>query len=109
MSQCYRDLGDWPAAERSARESAKSGASDGRGRRRILSQVAQAVARLHQRDVEEACHVGGQALDLLADGVNSWRARREIAALRDDLRPYRRELVVRVFNDRVREVLGASL
>jgi hypothetical protein len=109
MSQCYRDLGDWPAAERAARESAMSGASDGRGRRRILSQVAFAAARLHQHDVPESCHIGGQALDLLADGVNSWRARREIAALRDDLRPYRREPVVRAFDDRVREVLGASL
>jgi hypothetical protein len=109
MSLCYCDLGDWPAAERSARESARSGASDGRGRRRILSQVAQAVARLHQHDVEEACHVGGLALDHLADGVNSWRARREFMALCDGLSPYRQEPVVRAFNDRVREVLGASL
>jgi hypothetical protein len=109
MSQCYRDLGDWSSVERSAHESARSGASDGRRRRRILSQVALAVARLHQRDVQEACHAGGLALDLLADGVDSWRAAREVAALCDALRPHRREPVVRTFDDRVREVLGASL
>jgi transcriptional regulator with XRE-family HTH domain len=109
MSQCYRDLRDWKAAEKAARESARSGANDGRGRRRILSQAALAVARLHQRDVGEACHAGGLALDLLEHGVSSWRATQEIARLCDGLRPHRKDPVVRSFSERVREVVGASI
>jgi len=108
MSQCYRDLGDWKAVEKSAQDSARSGASDGRGRRRIMSQAALALARLHQRDVGEACHAGGLALDLLKHGVSSWRATQEIVRLCDGLRPHRKYPVVRAFNERVREVLGAS-
>ncbi len=109
MSQCYRDMGDWNAAEKSARESARSGAHDGRGRRCILSQAALAVARLHKGDVGEACHAGGLALDLLERGVNSWRATHEIVNLCDGLRPHRKDPVVRAFSERVREVLGASI
>jgi hypothetical protein len=109
VSQCYLDMRDWKAAEKSARESARSGASDGRGRRCILSQAALAVARLHQWDVGEACHAGGLALDLLERGVNSWRATQEIVRVCNGLRPHRKDPVVREFNERVREVLGAGL
>jgi hypothetical protein len=108
MSQCHRDLGDWASAERLARESARSGASDGRGRRRILSQATLAVARLGQSDVREACQAGELALDLMAQGVNSWRAAQEIARLRDSLRPYRIDPVVRAFDERAQLVVGAG-
>jgi hypothetical protein len=109
MSQCYRDMRDWKATEKLARDSARSGATDGRGRRRILSQAALALARLRQGDIGEACHAGGLALDLLAHGVNSWRATQEIVRLCDGLRTHRNDPVVRAFNERVQEVLGASL
>lgn len=108
MSQCYRDLGDWSSAERLARQSARSGASDGRGRRRILSQATLAVARVGQRDVREACQSGEVALDLMAQGVNSWRAAQEIERLCDSLRPHRSDPVVRAFNERARQVVGAG-
>jgi hypothetical protein len=101
MSQCFSDLEQEKLAERFALESIQ--ASNGRGRRRVLSQATLATSYLRQGKLEQACIAGGQALDLVASGIRSTRAAYEIRSLAGALEAHGTHPEARAFRDRTRE------
>jgi hypothetical protein len=101
MSQCFSDLQQEKLAERFALESIQ--ASNGRGRRRVLSQTTLATSYLRQGKLEQACIAGGQALDLVAGGIRSTRAAYEIRSLAGALEAHGTHPEARAFRDRARE------
>jgi len=64
-----------------------------------------AVAYLRQREVEQACTTGVQALNLLVDQVNSPRIISSLRGFQRELAPYRAQPCVRDFTEQARQVL----
>ena len=106
MAQCFRDLGEAGHAARYATRSLDMDGRYVRGRAFNLSLLATAHAA--QGELEEACRVGRQALDLTAR-LNSARSVRYIRDLVRRLRPAQTDVpAVRDFAAEVRERLPAT-
>ncbi|MFE0701978.1 transcriptional regulator [Streptomyces sp. NPDC058872] len=99
MAHCHRDLGRAEAAVRAAEE-AVAGHPEPRVRRRAIGLALLASARVQQREVEQACRTGVQALELLGT-LRSSRGAGYLDDLRERLQPYAEEAVVREFDARM--------
>ncbi|WP_407550410.1 transcriptional regulator [Streptomyces sp. Pv4-95] len=99
LAHCHRDLGQPGPAEERARE-ALDKHPEGRARRRAIGLVLLAGAQVQQREIEQACHTGSRAVELLS----TLRSNRGVEYLEDlqlRLEPYRDEPVVREFSARM--------
>jgi hypothetical protein len=105
MGHCFRALGEPGLAERYARRSLNMDGRFVRGKAFNLSLLATALAE--QDDIEQACTVGRQALDLAA-GLRSARSVRYIRDLQSALRRRADAGTVRAFNAWVAERLPAA-
>ncbi|GAA2271044.1 hypothetical protein GCM10010145_01900 [Streptomyces ruber] len=99
LAHCHRDLGQATAAARRAEE-ALAGHPESRARRRAIGLVLLATAQVQQRDVEQACHTGLQAVELLGT-VRSGRGADYLEDFQQRLEPFRDEAVVREFGARL--------
>ncbi|MFJ2771901.1 transcriptional regulator [Streptomyces sp. NPDC087300] len=99
MAHCHRDLGQADAAARSAQESL-DGHPETRARRRAIGLVLLATAQVQRREVEQACHTGLKAVELLGT-LRSNRGAEYLDDFQQRLEPYREEPVVREFGARV--------
>ncbi|MCH0542889.1 transcriptional regulator [Streptomyces sp. MUM 203J] len=99
LAHCHRDLGQAQAAARAAGD-ALDGHPEGRARRRAIGLLLLASAQLQQREVEQACHTGGRAAELLA-GLRSSRGVEYLDDFRARLEPYGDEPTVRDFAARL--------
>lgn len=99
LAHCHRDLGQADAAARSAQESL-DGHPEKRARRRAIGLVLLATAQVQRREVEQACHTGLKAVELLGT-LRSNRGAEYLEDLQQRLEPYRDEPVVREFGSRV--------
>ncbi|MFI6940503.1 transcriptional regulator [Streptomyces sp. NPDC050418] len=99
LAHCYRDLGQAEEAERAARASL-DGHPATRVRRRAIGLVLLASAQVQQREVEEACHTGMRAVELLGS-LRSNRGAEYLDDLQTRLEPFREEAVVREFGARL--------
>ncbi|ATL28577.1 transcriptional regulator [Streptomyces formicae] len=99
MAHCHRDLGQADAAARSAQESLE-GHPETRARRRAIGLVLLATAQVQRREVEQACHTGLKAVELLGT-LRSNRGAEYLDDFQQRLEPYREEPVVREFGARV--------
>ncbi|GGS92367.1 hypothetical protein GCM10010156_58330 [Planobispora rosea] len=104
FAHCFRDLGDGPQAVRHARRSLEMDGRFVRGRMFNLSLLAAGLVR--SGEVEEACAVAGEALDL-AGGLQSARTRSYMTDLRDRLKPYAAEPAVAELDRRIGELVPA--
>jgi hypothetical protein len=105
MAHCFHALGEPAHAERYARRSLHMDDRFVRGKAFNLALLASTLA--DQDDVEQACAVGGQALDLTA-GLRSARSVRYIKDLQRSLRRRGDTAAVRLFTARVAECLPAA-
>ncbi|GHH68955.1 hypothetical protein GCM10018793_00570 [Streptomyces sulfonofaciens] len=99
LAHCHRDLGQAEGAARRAQE-ALAGLPASRARRRAIGYVLLATAQVQQREVEQACHTGLQAVELLGS-LRSNRGVEYLEDLQERLEPYRDEPVVREFGARL--------
>ncbi|MFE6775421.1 transcriptional regulator [Streptomyces sp. NPDC057702] len=104
LAHCHRDLGQGEAAGQRAREAVDSH-PDSRARRRAIGLLLLAAAQVQQREVEEACHTGTRAVELLG-ALRSHRGVEYLEDLQQRLEPFRDEPVVREFEARL-EVAAA--
>ncbi|MEV0278114.1 transcriptional regulator [Streptomyces sp. NPDC050610] len=104
LAHCHRDLGQAEPAKRRAQE-ALSGHPEGRVRRRAIGLLLLATAHVQQREIEEACHAGTRAVELLGS-LRSNRGAEYLDDFQQRLEPYRDESVVREFGARL-EVAAA--
>lgn len=99
LAHCHRDLGQSRDAARCAQESL-DGHPESRARRRAIGLVLLATAQVQQREVEQACHTGLRAVELLGT-VRSNRGAEYLDDFRERLDPFREEPVVREFGARM--------
>ncbi|MFJ2744238.1 transcriptional regulator [Streptomyces sp. NPDC087440] len=99
LAHCHRDLGQADAAARRAQESL-AGHPDSRVRRRAIGLVLLASAQVQQREVEQACHTGTRAVELLGT-LRSNRGAEYLEDFQQRLAPYRDEPSVREFGARM--------
>ena len=99
LAHCHRDLGQPGPAEERARE-ALDKHPEGRARRRAIGLVLLAGAQVQQREIEQACHTGSRAVELLST-LRSNRGAEYLEDLQLRLEPYRDEPVVREFSARM--------
>lgn len=99
LAHCHRDLGQAHAAARSAEESL-AGHPETRARRRAIGLVLLATAQVQRRDIEQACHTGLKAVELLGT-LRSNRGAEYLEDFQQRLAPYREEPVVREFGARM--------
>ncbi|ANW18820.1 hypothetical protein [Streptomyces clavuligerus] len=99
LAHCYRDLGQADAAAQQA-EGALEGHPESRARRRAIGMVLLASAQVQQREVEQACHTGTRAVELLGR-LRSTRGAEYLEDLQQRLEPYADEPAVREFGARV--------
>ncbi|GHE87922.1 hypothetical protein GCM10018785_64270 [Streptomyces longispororuber] len=99
LAHCHRDLGQADAAARRAEE-ALAGHPETRARRRAIGLVLLATAQVQRREVEQACHTGLKAVELLGT-LRSNRGAEYLDDFQQRLEPYREEPVVREFGARV--------
>ncbi|MGW1890000.1 transcriptional regulator [Streptomyces sp. NPDC002004] len=99
LAHCHRDLGQAEGAARYAQQ-ALSGLPASRARRRAIGLVLLATAQVQQREVEQACHTGLRAVELLGT-MRSNRGAEYLEDFRQRLEPYRDEPVVREFGARL--------
>lgn len=105
FGHCFRELGDGTQAEHFARRSLDM--VDGYTRGRAFNVILLANAHLQQREPDQACASGDQALDL-AVSLNSARTIRYMRDLRRRMTAFAGEPVVREFQARAHELLPAS-
>jgi tetratricopeptide (TPR) repeat protein len=105
MAHCFRALGEPAHAERYARRSLRMDGRFVRGRAFNLSLLATALA--DQDDIEQACAVGRQALDLTT-GLRSARSVRYIKDLQRSLRRRADSAAVQQFTAQAAERLPAA-
>jgi hypothetical protein len=105
FGHCFRELGDGAQAEFFARRSLDM--VDGYTRGRAFNVILLANAHLQQREPDQACASGDQALDL-AVGLNSARTVRYMRDLRRRMTTFSKEPGVREFQARAHELLPAS-
>ncbi|MDX3854620.1 transcriptional regulator [Streptomyces sp. AK02-01A] len=99
LAHCYRDLGRAEEAGRYAAESLE-GHPESRARRRAIGLVLLATAQVQQREVEQACHTGTRALELLGT-LRSSRGAEYLDDFQHRLEPYADEPAVREFGARL--------
>ncbi|WP_328676506.1 transcriptional regulator [Streptomyces sp. NBC_00322] len=99
LAHCYRDLGRPEAAAQHAAD-ALDGLPESRARRRAIGLVLLATAQVQQREVEQACHTGTRAAELLG-GLRSSRGSEYLDDLQQRLEPYADEPAVREFGARL--------
>ncbi|MET9427287.1 MULTISPECIES: transcriptional regulator [unclassified Streptomyces] len=99
LAHCYRDLGRPEEAARAAGD-ALDGHPESRARRRAIGLVLLATAQLQQREVEQACHTGTRAAQLLGT-LRSSRGAEYLEDLQHRLEPYADEPAVREFGARL--------
>ncbi|MFM9368299.1 transcriptional regulator [Streptomyces sp. Da 82-17] len=99
LAHCHRDLGHAQAAARAAQDSL-DGHPESRARRRAIGLVLLATAQLQQHEVEQACHTGTQAVELLGT-LRSNRGGEYLEDFHDRLAPYRDQPAVREFGARL--------
>ncbi|MER6912415.1 transcriptional regulator [Streptomyces sp. NPDC000594] len=99
LAHCYRDLGHADAAAQQA-AGALEGHPESRARRRAIGMVLLASAQVQQREVEQACHTGTRAVELLGR-LRSTRGAEYLEDLQQRLEPYADEPAVREFGARV--------
>lgn len=99
LAHCYRDLGRPEAAAHHATD-ALEGHPESRARRRAIGLVLLATAQVQQREVEQACHTGTRAVELLG-GLRSSRGAEYLDDLQQRLEPYADEPAVREFGARL--------
>ncbi|WP_406304367.1 transcriptional regulator [Streptomyces sp. NBC_00879] len=99
LAHCYRDLGQPEAAARHASD-ALDGLPESRARRRAIGLVLLATAQVQQREVEQACHTGTRAAELLGS-LRSSRGSEYLDDLQQRLEPYADEPAVREFGARL--------
>jgi transcriptional regulator with XRE-family HTH domain len=99
LAHCYRDLGRPGAAARHASDSV-DGHPESRARRRAIGLVLLATAQVQQREVEQACHTGTRAVELLGT-LRSSRGAEYLDDLRRRLEPFGSEPAVREFGARL--------
>ncbi|MFT2018081.1 transcriptional regulator [Streptomyces sp. 796.1] len=104
LAHCHRDLGQGEAAGQHARDAVEHH-PESRARRRAIGLLLLAAAQVQQREVEEACHTGAKAVDVLS-GLRSNRGVEYLDDLQQRLEPFRDEPVVREFSARL-EVAAA--
>jgi hypothetical protein len=105
FGHCFRELGDGTQAEYFARRSLDM--VDGYTRGRTFNVILLANSHLQQREPDQACASGDQALDL-ATGLNSARTVRYMRDLRRRMTAFAGQPVVREFQARAHELLPAS-
>ncbi|MEU6340140.1 transcriptional regulator [Streptomyces sp. NPDC046977] len=106
LAHCHRDLNQAPQAARRAEE-ALSALGPEKARRRAIGLLVLAQAQVQQREVEQACHTGAQAVDLLST-LRSNRGAEYLEDLRTRLQPYAAESAVREFDARLEEQEAAA-
>ena len=99
LAHCHRDLGQAEAAARRAEESL-AGLPETKARRRAIGYVLLATAQVQQREIEQACHTGLKAVELL-ETLRSNRGAEYLDDFQQRLEPYRDEPVVREFGARL--------
>lgn len=99
LAHCHRDLGQADAAARRAEESL-AGHPPTRARRRAIGLVLLATAQAQRREVEQACHTGTKAVELLGT-LRSNRGAEYLEDFQQRLEPFREEPVVREFGARL--------
>ncbi|MFG3498081.1 transcriptional regulator [Streptomyces sp. NPDC047928] len=99
LAHCHRDLGHAQAAARAAAD-AVNGHPETRARRRAIGLVLLATAQVQQREVEQACHTGTRAAELLAT-LRSSRGTEYLEDLQQRLEPFGDEPSVREFTARL--------
>ncbi len=99
LAHCYRDLGHADAAAHHATD-ALDGHPESRARRRAIGLVLLATAQVQQREVEQACHTGSRAVELLAK-LRSSRGAEYLDDLQQRLEPYADQPAVREFGARL--------
>ncbi|MEU3603825.1 transcriptional regulator [Streptomyces sp. NPDC006798] len=99
LAHCYRDLGHSEAAAHHA-AGALEGHPETRARRRAIGYALLATAQVQQREVEQACHSGTRALELLGT-LRSSRGAEYLDDLQQRLEPYADEPPVREFGARL--------
>ncbi|HCA86106.1 MAG TPA: transcriptional regulator [Streptomyces sp.] len=99
LAHCHRDLGQAEKA-RSRAEEALAGHPEGRVRRRAIGLVLLATAQMQQREIEEACHTGTRAVELLGT-LRSNRGTEYLEDFQQRLEPYADQRVVREFGARM--------
>ncbi|MFI1399383.1 transcriptional regulator [Streptomyces sp. NPDC020681] len=99
LAHCYRDLGQAEAAAHHA-TAALDGHPESRARRRAIGLVLLATAQVQQREVEQACHTGTRAVELLGR-LRSSRGAEYLDDLQQRLEPYADEASVREFGARL--------
>ncbi|CAM5481219.1 Transcriptional regulator OS=Streptomyces glaucescens OX=1907 GN=SGLAU_15035 PE=4 SV=1 [Streptomyces glaucescens] len=99
LAHCHRDLGQAEAAARAARQSL-DGHPESRARRRAIGYVLLATAQVQQREIEQACHTGMKAVELL-ETLRSNRGAEYLEDFQARLEPFREEAVVREFGARL--------
>ncbi|OEJ26374.1 transcriptional regulator [Streptomyces agglomeratus] len=99
LAHCHRDLGQGQAAARRAQD-ALDGHPPSRARRRAIGLVVLATAQIQQREVEQACHTGTRAVELLGT-LRSNRGAEYLEDFQQRLAPFRDEPAVREFGARM--------
>jgi tetratricopeptide (TPR) repeat protein/transcriptional regulator with XRE-family HTH domain len=99
LAHCHRDLGQPEQAARYAEQSL-AGHPESRARRRAIGYVLLATAQVQQREIEQACATGLQAVELL-ETLRSNRGAEYLEDLQQRLEPFRDESVVREFGARL--------
>jgi len=105
FGHCFRELGQGDKAEHFARRSLDM--VDGYTRGRAFNIVLLANAHLQQQNLDEACAVGNQALDL-GSGLQSARTVKYIRDLRQRMSKFDKEQVVNDFQTRAQDILPGS-
>ncbi|GAA4914524.1 transcriptional regulator [Streptomyces coeruleoprunus] len=95
LAHCHRDLGQAQTAARAASD-ALHGHPETRARRRAIGLVLLATAQVQQREVEQACHTGTRAVELLGT-LRSSRGTEYLDDLQQRLEPFGDEPAVREF------------
>jgi hypothetical protein len=106
LAHCHRDLAQPALAVRRAEESL-AGHGPTKVRRRAIGLLVLAQAQVQQREIEQACHSGTQAVELLS-ALRSTRGAEYLDDLRQRLEPYAQEAVVREFGARLEEQEAAA-
>ncbi|MDF5756479.1 hypothetical protein [Spongiactinospora sp. TRM90649] len=103
FAHCFRELGDGPQTVRNAQRSLEMNESYVRGRMFNLSLLSAGL--VHCGDVDQACAVAQQALDV-AGGLTSTRTRSYMTDLRKRLAPYSDAPAVKSFTARTGELVS---
>jgi tetratricopeptide (TPR) repeat protein/transcriptional regulator with XRE-family HTH domain len=103
--RCYLNLENWGRAQ-SHFQTAMRLQADPVSADAACFQAELATTYARQGDVEQACQVGEQVMDILAAKVDSASCVGQVRRLQAALSPYRKVAAVNDFNERVRKQLG---